>query len=100
MRRRGAEGGVESNIGLVFARGPRLDVAAALSFGVGTRTPPALAAGDLVQGIIDLARVKGFTGPYLLAAFPPMGVSAIEDLLRTRFGGAVLGFSLVEGLLV
>jgi hypothetical protein len=48
VRRRRTERCVECNIGLVFTRGARLDVTAALALGVRARTASALAAGDLV----------------------------------------------------
>jgi hypothetical protein len=42
------ECGIEGDVGLVFACWPRLDVAAALAFGMCARTSSALAASDLV----------------------------------------------------
>jgi len=48
MRRRRSEGGVEGDVARILAGRPRLDVAAAFALGMRTRTPPAVAAGDLV----------------------------------------------------
>jgi hypothetical protein len=48
VRRRSAESSVEGNVGLILAGWPRLDVATAFAFSMRTRTPPALAASDLV----------------------------------------------------
>ena len=96
----GAKGCVEGDIALVLASRPRLDVTAALALRVSTRTPSALAAGDFVQGVVYLAWGEGFARPYLLTAFPPMGVAAVENFLRTRLGSAVLRFSFAGLLLV
>jgi hypothetical protein len=43
-----AESGIKGDIRFIFACRTRLDVAAALAFGVGARTPSAVPAGDLV----------------------------------------------------
>jgi hypothetical protein len=97
--RRGTEGGIECDIRFVFAGGSRLDVASAFAFGMRARTPPALAARDLVQWIIDFTRSKCFGGIDPLSAFPPMRSAAVKDFLRTRLRKAILGFSLTEMLI-
>jgi hypothetical protein len=55
VRRRGAECGIEGNIGGVVAGRARLDVAAAFALGVRARAPPATLTGHLVYWVIELA---------------------------------------------
>jgi hypothetical protein len=51
-----------------------------------------MVTGQFVQRGVELARLEGFAGLYLLAAFPPFGVGTGEDFrLRGRFGLPVIG---------
>ena len=45
-----------------------------------------MAAGQLIQGGIQLARLEGFADFYLLPAFPPVCAGVVEDILLLRFG--------------
>jgi hypothetical protein len=67
-----------------------LDIAAALALCVRARTAAAVTASDLIEGVVDLAWSEGLAGLYVLAAFPPVRVSAIEDFLGAGLGDAVL----------
>jgi hypothetical protein len=49
-----------------------------------------MAAGDAVEGIVQLARSERPADFDLLAALPPIGVAGVEDLLGARLGSALL----------
>jgi hypothetical protein len=53
-------------------------------------------AEHLIQGSIQPAGLKGFAGLYLLAAFPPAGISIIEYALNgARFAGLLCFIPLI-----
>jgi hypothetical protein len=88
---RRADGGVEGDVGQVVTRRASHDVASVLAFGLGERATARLLAGEFIERRIELARLEGFAGLYLLSAVPPVGIRACEHfLLFHRFGVALL----------
>ena len=89
MGRGGADSGVECNIAGFSVGGSRLNVAAAFALRAGAGAAASPAAGEPVDGGIQLAGQEGFSGLDLFAPLPPIGVAGIEDILLGRFGRAL-----------
>jgi len=85
MRGRSPDGSIESDIRGLTIGGAGLNVTAAFAFCLGARTTPRLAASEPVYGGVYIAGRKYFPGFCFFAAFPPVGITGIENILLRRF---------------
>jgi hypothetical protein len=98
----GADGGIKGNIAGVAVGRAGLDVPPALAVGAGAATAPPLPPRQAIKGGVDAARELEFGCRFdLLAAFPPLCILALEDVLPGRVcRWGFRGFSGVAAILV
>ena len=98
MRRGGPQRGVEGDVVGAAVGRPRLDVAPPLALGLRARAAAGALARQTVERGIQFARREFGLALDLLAAFPPVGVLLVEDVLRRRLGLAEVRQFLVTAL--
>ena len=92
-----ADGGVKGNVAQVVTGRARLDIAAAFAFGTRAGAASAAPARDLIEGVGQLLRRKGFLGGVdFLAPVPPARIASVEYILRAGLGRLVLRLGLAD----
>ena len=75
---------IEGDVIGAISGGFGADITPALAFGAGIRTAPGLFTGKLIKRCVQAARREFRCGICFLAAFPPIAILTVKNILGRR----------------